>query len=78
MLDPDEVAEAEALVAFVGNCRSFAGELAINEMTQRTFNEIQYNLDTGTRLLDGLRHAGEVDRSFRQSQVDARYASAPR
>jgi len=72
VLDPDEVAEAEALVAFVGNCRSFAGELAINEMTQRTFNEIQYNLDTGTRaLLDGLRHAGEVDRSFRQSQVDA-------
>lgn len=43
VLDPDEVAEAEALVAFVGNCRSFAGELAINKMTQRTFNEIQYN-----------------------------------
>jgi hypothetical protein len=72
ILDPDEVAETEALVAFVGTCRSFANELAINEMTQRTFNEIQYNLDTGTRaLLDGLRHAGEVDRSFRQSQVDA-------
>lgn len=72
ILDPDEVAETEALVVFVGTCRSFAGELAINEMTQRTFNEIQYNLDTGTRaLLDGLRHAGDVDRSFRQSQVDA-------
>jgi hypothetical protein len=72
ILDPDEVAETEALVAFVGTCRSFANELAINEMTQRTYNEIQYTLDTGTRaLLDGLRHAGEVDRSFRQSQVDA-------
>jgi len=72
VLDPDEVAETEALVAFVGTCRSFANELAINEMTQRTYNEIQYTLDTGTRaLLDGLRHAGEVDRSFRQSQVDA-------
>ena len=71
-LDPDEVAETEALVAFVGTCRSFANELAINEMTQRTYNEIQYTLDTGTRaLLDGLRHAGEVDRTFRQSQVDA-------
>ena len=72
VLDADDVAETEALVAFVGTCRSFASELAINEMTQRTFNEIQYNLDSGTRaLLDGLRHAGEADRSFRQSQVDA-------
>jgi hypothetical protein len=72
VLDPNDVAETEALVAFVGTCRSFAGELAINEMTQRTFNEIQYNLDGGTRaLLDGLRRAGPVDRAFRQSQVDA-------
>lgn len=72
VLDPDDVAETEALVGFVGTCRSFAGELAINEMTQRNFNDIQYSLDTGTRaLLDALRHAGEKDRAFRQSQVDA-------
>jgi hypothetical protein len=72
VLDPDDVSETEALVVFVGTCRSFAGELAINEMTQRNFNEIQYNLDSGTRaLLDGLRHAGPNDRAFRQSQVDA-------
>ena len=71
-LDADEVAETEALIGFVGNCRYFAGELAINEMTQRTFTEIQQYLDSGTRaLLDALRHAGDVDRSFRQSQVDA-------
>jgi hypothetical protein len=30
-LDPDEVAETEALVGFVGACRHFASELAINE-----------------------------------------------
>jgi hypothetical protein len=72
VLDPDDVAETEALVGFVGTCRSFAGEPAINEMTQRNFNEIQYNLDIGTRaLLDGLRHAGHNDRAFRRSQVDA-------
>lgn len=72
VLDPDEVAEAEALVEFVGACRYFARELAINEMTQRAFNELQQFLDTNTRaLLDGLRHAGEADRPFRQSQVDA-------
>src|SRR5664279_1448811 len=40
-LDPDEVAEIEALVEFVGACRLFAGELAINEMMQRTFAELQ-------------------------------------
>jgi hypothetical protein len=71
-LDPDEVAGIEALVGFVSNCRHFASELAINEMTQRIFSEIQQYLDSGTRtLLDGLRHAGEADRRFRQSQVDA-------
>jgi hypothetical protein len=71
-LDPTEVADTEALIGFVGTCRHFASELAINEMTQRTFSEIQKYLDGGTRaLLDGLRHAGEVDRKFRQSQVDA-------
>ena len=79
-LDADEVAETEALVEFVGACRYFAGELALNEMTQRTFAELQQYLDSGTRaLLDGWRHAGEADRSFRQSQVDGgRGVSAPR
>ena len=72
VLDPNEVAEAEALVEFVGICRYFAGELAINEMTQRTLTELRQYLDNGTRaLLESLRHAGEADRSFRQSQVDA-------
>lgn len=72
VLDPDEVAETEALVEFVGACRFFAGELALNEMTQRALSELQHYLDSSTRtLLDGLRHAGEADRPFRQSQLDA-------
>ena len=72
MLEPSEVADTEALLGLVGSCRHFANELAINEMTQRTFSDIQQYLDSSTRaLLDGLRHAGDVDRSFRQSQVDA-------
>ena len=71
-LDPDEVAETEALVEFVGACRLFASELAISEITQRTYAELQHYLDNGMRpLLDGVRHAGVADRSFRQSQVDA-------
>jgi hypothetical protein len=72
VLDADEVAETETLLAFVCNCRQFAGELALNEMTQQACAEIQQYLDSGTRpLLDGLRHAGESDRRFRQSQVKA-------
>jgi hypothetical protein len=66
------VAETEALIGFVGACRNFAGELAISEMTLRTFQELQQYLDTGTRtLLDALRGAGDADRPFRKSQVDA-------
>ena len=71
VLDPNEVAEVEAL-EFVGICRYFAGERAINEMTQRALTELRQYLDNGTQaLLEGLRHAGEADRAFRQSQVDA-------
>lgn len=72
VLDPEQVAEVEALVEFVGTCRYFAGELAVSEMTQRTFADLQQFLDHGMQpLLDGVRHAGKADRSFRQSQVDA-------
>jgi hypothetical protein len=50
VLDPDEVAEVEALVEFVGICRYFAGELAINEMTQRALTELRQYLDNGTQF----------------------------
>ena len=71
-LDADEVTETEALIGFVAACRNYASELAINEVTQRTFNELQQFLDTGTRtLLDALRGASAGERPFRQSQVDA-------
>jgi hypothetical protein len=71
-LDADEVAETEALIGFVATCRNYASELAINEVTQRTFSELQQFLESGTRtLLDTLRGASGSDRPFRQSQVDA-------
>src|SRR5262249_26857111 len=71
-LDDDDVNEAEALVELVGVCRLYASELAINEMTLRTYSELQQYLDTGTQaLLDSLRQAGEGERRFLQSQVDA-------
>ena len=71
-VDPDEVAEAESLVGFVMACRNYAGELAINEITQRTFSDLKQCLDVGTKaLLEALRNCNEAERPFRQSQVDA-------
>jgi len=72
VLDADDVTEAETAVELVGVCRLYARELAINEMTMRTFTELQHYLETGTQsLLDSLRQAGEGERRFIQSQVDA-------
>ena len=72
LLDAMDVSEVETLVEFVGACRNYASELAINEVTIRSYSELQHYLETGTKvLLDALRHAGDADRPFRQSQMDA-------
>jgi hypothetical protein len=72
VLNADDVAETELLVDFAGACRNFASELAINEITQRAYTELQQYLDNTTRtLVDGLRNAGDAERPFRQSQIDA-------
>jgi hypothetical protein len=71
-LDATDVNEAEMLVEFVAACRTYAAELAVNEMTVRAYTELQNYLESGTKiLLDGLRQAGDADRPFRQSQMDA-------
>jgi hypothetical protein len=71
-IDLTDVAETEALIEFVGTCRQYAGELAINEMTQRVYSDVQNYLDTSTQpLIDALRGAGEADQAFRHAQVEA-------
>jgi hypothetical protein len=71
-LDATDVSEAEMLVEFVAVCRTYAAELAVNEMTVRSYTELQNYLESGTKvLLDTLRHADAADRPFRQSQMDA-------
>jgi len=70
-VDAQDAAETEALVSFVGACRNFAGELAINEMTQRAYSDLQQFLDGNmSSLLDALRQSGPGERTFRKSQVD--------
>ena len=72
LLDATDVREVEALVEFVGVCRNYANELAVNEATTRSYSELQLYLESGAKvLLNALRHAGDADRPFRQSQVDA-------
>jgi hypothetical protein len=72
LLDSLDVSHAEMRVEFVGACRHYASELAVNEATMRAHSDLTVYLETGTRvLLDSLRHAGDADRPFRQSQVDA-------
>ena len=48
-LDETDVAEAELMVEFVGACRTYAHELAVNEMTMRSYTELQNYLESGTR-----------------------------
>src|SRR5580704_6507278 len=72
LVDAIDVDEVEARVEFVSACRNYAGELALSEVTLRAYSELTQYLETGTKvLLDTLRHAGDADRPFRQSQVEA-------
>jgi hypothetical protein len=72
LLDSIDVSEAEIRVEFVDACRHYANELAVNEATMRAHSELTLYLEAGTKvLLDSLRHAGDADRPFRQSQVEA-------
>jgi hypothetical protein len=72
LLDAIDVSDAEMLVEFVDACRSYANELAVNEVTTRTWLELQHYLETTDKaLLDSLRNAGDADRPFRQSQAGA-------
>jgi hypothetical protein len=72
LLDALDVHDVEARVELVGLCRHYAGELAVSEVTLRTYSELAQYLETGTKiLLDALRHAGDAERPFRQSQLDA-------
>ena len=71
-LDAGDVAETETLIEFVSICRNYASELAVSEMTQRAYSDVHHYLDTSTQsLVDALRNAGDHDRVFRKSQLDA-------
>jgi hypothetical protein len=71
-LDPLETDETAALIGFVMVCRSYASELAINEVTLRAFSELQHYVETATEtLVESLRGGDPRVRAFRQLQTNA-------
>lgn len=71
-IDPADVDEVVALIDFVATCRSYAGELAINEVTLRAYNELQQYVETATEnLVEALRAGDPRVRAYRQMQMQA-------
>ncbi|MDB5636364.1 MAG: hypothetical protein JWP51_1272 [Bradyrhizobium sp.] len=71
-VDAAEVDEAAALIDFVAVCRTYASELAINEVTLRTYSDLQQYVEHATEaLVQSLRGGDARARAYRQMQVAA-------
>jgi hypothetical protein len=71
-LDAGEVDETAALIDFVAVCRTYASELAINEVTLRTYSDLQHYVEHSTEaLVQSLRASDAKTRAYRQMQVTA-------
>jgi hypothetical protein len=71
-VDPGEVDETAALIDFVAVCRTYASELAINEVTLRTYSDLQHYVEQSTEaLVQSLRGGDTKMRAYRQMQVAA-------
>jgi hypothetical protein len=71
-LDMSEVEETAALIDFVAVCRTYASELAINEVTLRTYSDLQQYVEHATEaLVQSLRSGDAKARAYRQMQVSA-------
>jgi len=71
-IDAGEVDETAALIDFVAVCRTYASELAINEVTLRTYSDLQQYVEKSTEsLVQSLRNGDAKVRAFRHQQVKA-------
>jgi len=60
------------LIDFVAVCRTYASELAINEVTLRTYSDLQQYVEQSTEaLVQSLRGGDAKARGYRQMQVAA-------
>lgn len=71
-IDETEVDDTAALIDFVAVCRTYASELAINEVTLRTYSDLQHYVEQSTEgLVQSLRGGDTKARAYRQTQVKA-------
>ena len=71
-VDASEVEDTAALIDFVAVCRTYASELAINEVTLRTYSDLQQYVEKSTEaLVQSLRGGDARARAYRQMQVQA-------
>src|SRR3979411_1601184 len=71
-VDASEVDDTAALIEFVAVCRTYASELAINEVTLRTYSDLQHYVEHSTEALVQSLRAGDARiSSYRQMQVAA-------
>jgi hypothetical protein len=71
-IDPADVEETAALIDFVAICRTYASELAINEVTLRTYSDLQQYVEKSTEaLVQSLRNGDAKVKAFRHMQAKA-------
>lgn len=71
-INSGDVDETRALIEFVAVCRTYASELAINEVTMRTYSDLQHYVEQSTEaLVQSLRGSDGKGRAYRQTQVAA-------
>ena len=70
-VDKSEVDETAALIDFVAVCRTYASELAINEVTLRTYSDLQHYVEQSTEALVQSLRVDSKARAYRQQQVKA-------
>lgn len=71
-IDPVDIEETAALIDFVAVCRSYASELAINEVSLRAYTELQHYVEKATEtLVESLRTHDQKVRTFRLMQMQA-------
>lgn len=71
-VDPADVEGVAALIDFVAICRNYAGELAINEASLRSYSELQQYVESATQTLtESLRAPDPKIRAYRLMQMQA-------
>jgi hypothetical protein len=71
-VDNSDVDEVVSLIDFVAICRTYADELAINEVTLRTYSDLQHYVEQATEaLVESLRGGDARARAYRHMQAEA-------